>query len=289
MSLVKCNKCGRMNAEGSHVCPYCGAQTKQDKSRRNKVYAIVAVLLAIFIVGGSIILFQSEWREDEAELFDKGIRYFDEKKYGEAVECFRGLAEKGDAEAQNYMGQCYHFGDLPQTDGAVEAVKWYSLAVAQGHPMAQYNLGVCYASGFGIQKNLAEALKLYRKSAEQGYAKAQYNLGYYYHIGEGIEKDFEKAVLWYRKAAKQGDVPAQNNLGRCYQFGEGVEENYEEAVKWYRRAADRGYNHAQCNLGECYELGLGVEQNRAEAIRWYQLAAEQGNSEATEALMRLKE
>ena len=90
-----------------------------------------------------------------------------------------------------------------------------------------------------------EKVKSYRKAAEQGNAKAQYNLGVCYENGYGVEKNYFKAVKWYRKAAEQGLADAQNNLGVCYYFGYGVEKNYSEAVKWWRRAAEQGNAKAQ--------------------------------------------
>ncbi|MBQ2481415.1 MAG: SEL1-like repeat protein, partial [Treponema sp.] len=50
------------------------------------------------------------------------------------------------------------------------------------------------------------------KKAEQGYADAQYNLGVMYDCGRGVEQDYEKAFEWYTKAAEQGNAYAQNDL-----------------------------------------------------------------------------
>src|SRR5262249_7132050 len=41
--------------------------------------------------------------------------------------------------------------------------------------------------------------------AEQGVLEAQYNLGILYEKGEGVDKDLAKAASWYEKAADQGD------------------------------------------------------------------------------------
>jgi TPR repeat protein len=52
-----------------------------------------------------------------------------------------------------------------------------------------------------------------KEAAEQGDADAQYNLGLMYDNGEGVEQDKFEAVKWYKKAAEQGHAEAQNNLG----------------------------------------------------------------------------
>lgn len=38
--------------------------------------------------------------------------------------------------------------------------------------------------------------------AEQGDAEAQFNLGLCYYNGTGIEQDYKKTVKWFLKAAK---------------------------------------------------------------------------------------
>ena len=57
-----------------------------------------------------------------------------------------------------------------------------------------------------------EAAKWFRKAAEQGHAESQFDLGLLYTNGEGVDKDHKEAVKWLRKAAKQGHVNAQKLL-----------------------------------------------------------------------------
>ena len=52
-----------------------------------------------------------------------------------------------------------------------------------------------------------------KAKAEAGDADAQFNLGVMYYQGLGVEQDFKEVVKWYQKAADQGDVEAQYNLG----------------------------------------------------------------------------
>ena len=63
------------------------------------------------------------------------------------------------------------------------------------------------------KKVLDKVFKEYKNAAEQGDADAQYNLGVCYANGTGVEKDEQKAVEWYQKAAGQGHAKSQSNLG----------------------------------------------------------------------------
>ncbi|MBQ4479124.1 MAG: sel1 repeat family protein [Victivallales bacterium] len=79
-----------------------------------------------------------------------------------------GRAEQESAEEQFQRAlQCYEAGNY------AEAVKWFRKAAGQGLAEAQYNLGVCYATGLGVEQDYAEAVKWFRKAAEQGNAGAQ--------------------------------------------------------------------------------------------------------------------
>ena len=80
--------------------------------------------------------------------------------------------------------------------------------------------------------------------AEKGDAVAQYNLGLMYIRGHGVEQDFNEAFKWTKKAADQGFGEAQYNLGLLYSNGDGVLKDDKEAVKWWRKAAEQGFAEA---------------------------------------------
>ena len=61
--------------------------------------------------------------------------------------------------------------------------------------------------------------------AERGDAAAQYNLGVCYHNGDGVEEDAKEAVKWFRKAAAQGNATPQYHLGLSLVNGHGTPTN----------------------------------------------------------------
>ena len=70
---------------------------------------------------------------------------------------------------QNYK-QAEKLQKSEKNEGSFE---YYLKAAKQGDAEAQYNLGVCYRNGYGVEKNPAEAVKWLRKAADQGDAQAQ--------------------------------------------------------------------------------------------------------------------
>jgi len=154
----------------------------------------------------------------------------------------------------------------------------------KGDANAENRLGNLYLNGQGVPQDAAEAVRWYRRAAEQGYPRAQFNLGSMYQYGRGASKDYAEALDWYHKAADQGEPNAEFGLGFMYYEGQGVHQDYADAIRWYRKAADQGYARAQYALGFMYFHGQGVLQDRAEAARWFRKAADQGDDDALRAL-----
>ena len=227
-------------------------------------------------------------KTDAESQYQLGINYYEGRSgfpqdYTQAAKRFLNAANKGDAEAQNWTGYCYHHGHgMEQSDE--QAAKWYQKAANQGLAAAQNNIGYCYMKGLGVKHDDAEGLKWYLKAAEQGYAEAQNNLGDYYLT----QNDRELALKWFSRAASQGDAMGQFNLGFCYERGIGVDADFREAFKLFKQAAEQGNADAQHWLGYCYEEGYGTSRSDDEAAKWYQKAVDQGVVEAQKGLDRIE-
>ena len=126
--------------------------------------------------------------------------------------------------------------------------------------------------------------KLILPLAKKGFANAQYNMGVMYEKGKGVEKNLNKAKKWFQFAAEQGLAKAQYNLGLMYGKGKGVDKDYNKAIKWMTLAADQGNGKAQTNLGWMFETGKGVPRDTQKALSLYQLASDQGLAKAQEKL-----
>ena len=177
--------------------------------------------------------------------------------------------------------QAYEFGNYRQAERL-----WRELG-EQGYITAQFNLGMMYHHGTGIEKNLLEAIEWYRRAAEQGHTNAQYSMGYSYARGMGVTTDMSTAVNWWSRAAGNGSIEAQYSLGLVYAQGLGIEANSEQAVKWWRQAANRGNAAAQFNLGVMYANGEGVAKDMKEAEDLWKKSAAQGYDHAGLALQTL--
>lgn len=184
------------------------------------------------------------------------------------------LAEAGDFEVQNRVGQMYSLGTYVSCDYE-KAFFWFSLSAKQGYATAQTNLGESYEYGHGVYQDDAKAVYWYNKAAEQGDPIAQNALGWMYEHGRGVRQDFLQAVIWYRKSSQQGEPDAQYNLGLMYNVGRGISQDYKQAMYWFQRAAERQHAPAQTAIGLLYYNGLEVVCDLNEALIWFQKAAQQ--------------
>ena len=86
-------------------------------------------------------------------------------------------------------------------------------AMAQrGDASAQELLGEMYYFGRGVPQNYEEAVKYLRLAAEQGRADAQFKLGVMYSYGKGVAQDNTLSAFWWEKAAAQGNADAKSQL-----------------------------------------------------------------------------
>ena len=79
------------------------------------------------------------------------------------------------------------------------ANQWGSLA-GKGHAVAQFNMGLLYHSGSGVELNEGKAVSLYHQAAENGNTYAQEYLAVAYQEGWfGLPKDEGKAKYWSQR------------------------------------------------------------------------------------------
>lgn len=136
---------------------------------------------------------------------------------------------------------------LKNREYKVEFDRLLPLAEA-GNGDAQNRIGEMYEFGQGVARNNDEALKWYRLAAEQNVVAAWHNLGRSYNFGTGVEQDYAKAEEWYRKAAEKGHMDAMFFLGTLYSNNHGQDTSTDTnilAYAWMHNAAELGNGTAR--------------------------------------------
>jgi uncharacterized protein len=184
----------------------------------------------------------------------KGMRAIKLADFPAALELLRPIADAGDPEAQNAVGEILTDGKRGVTIDDAQAAAWFRKAATQGYAAGQVNLGLMLEHGTGVAADVAEAARWYRRAALEGFAEGQHNLARLYETGKGLPLDLGQAVFWYAKAVNQNFAPAQFAYGLMHRDGIGVTRNPAEAIRLFRRAAAQGMTEAREALEELEAL-----------------------------------
>lgn len=228
------------------------------------------------------------------------------------------LAQKGDADAQAYVGWCYYLGEDGVKENNYEAVKWLKLSTNGGSPFGKYYLGLAYLNGFGVAKNTTLGRKycdtsfaVIEKLAQEGNVEANFYMGEAYmfeaedyktalkHYLYGAERGdircqigaanvytethgnlSKKVVQWHKAAYENGSPIGQYYMGNYYCDGLYVDRSAEKAFELYQKSASAGYYLAMTKVAQAYEHGRGTKQDIQTAIKWYKKAIEFDECEA---------
>lgn len=154
---------------------------------------------------------------------------------------------------------------------------------------ALYNLGVLYATGRGVDKDLITAAKHFRKAVLYGdddTANMELKCIYDYMMEITDSDDYEKIfkdMARYEKEVFDSDVAEEGACKSLYDFGVECFEkkSYKHAYNAYRAAAQfAGICDAYFNLGVMYINGAGIEKNDLYAMYWLDKAADTGDVDA---------
>ncbi|VAX12228.1 hypothetical protein MNBD_GAMMA24-1397 [hydrothermal vent metagenome] len=175
----------------------------------------------------------------------QGVQAFKSKDFYRAERIWLPLAQDGNSKAEFFLGMLYESA----SNDRYKALYWYRRAAEQGDREAQHNLGLAYARGLGVKKNISKAIKWWRAASMKGNTDSQYNLGIIYATGgDGVSRNFKEAKRWWLLAAANGDALAQYNLGAMYANGVAGKQSYCEAARWWSRSLSNGFRQANIAL-----------------------------------------
>ncbi len=206
---------------------------------------------------------------------------------------YRVKAMTGDIESARKLGRLYYLGHGVPLNYP-EALKWFTIAAAKGDAYAEDKMGEIARDGYITTGDDTKPLTWFQKANDQGLPDAKDNITFLYFWGVGVPNDKDladqkarDAIPGLQKAADEGDPEALADLGDFYLYGVGFPANYDNALSMYQKAADQGDANGQDAVGFMYEGGLGVDQDIPTAVAWYRKAAAQGLPDAQIALKQL--
>ncbi|MCX7116700.1 MAG: tetratricopeptide repeat protein, partial [Legionellales bacterium] len=171
-------------------------------------------------------------------------------------------ARSGDAIAQCTLAE--DFLDSRQAGNKKLGLIWLNKSVAQNNPEAQVRLGVMYANGTLVDKDLVKAKEMIELAVAQRYVPAWYQMG----VLAQKNNDFNAAKDWYNKAAMVNYGPAEMALAQLYLQPKSPLFDEHLGFLWMLKSAQNGFSDAQLALSTMYQHGQGVEADANVAAEW---------------------
>ena len=120
----------------------------------------------------------------------------DVQEIGEAMKLYIQAAELNYVPAQVKLGELANFSQYYET-----AVGWFLMAAMQGDAAGQYNLGLMYLAGHGIEQDDSKAAFWIRRSAAKNFTLATKAIANAYRSGDmGVKIDIAQANEWESRA-----------------------------------------------------------------------------------------
>lgn len=271
---VECSVCGKqfevrtpiISTPSSNSSSVIGENTFVPKGNNRKRFLVFASAAFVIVLILLFVFYLYQGKSISEKEYQKGYKAYNEHRYTEAVEHLQKAAKNGYSEAQVLLGLCYANGDGISRN-VDEAVQWFRKAAEQNNLQAQFRLGLCYLVGIGVNPREEEALYWLQKAAEQVNHEAQVSLGdFYYNKGKTLE-NFSESLKWYQKSEETGKIADETKTKKsmCITF----------------QNAYNGDVDSQLAVFAAYEGELsGIKKDEKEARKWLVLAANSGNPKA---------
>ena len=241
---------------------------------------------------------------------EKGLIYYNQKRYRDAISIFAELIQYRHAPSMYYIGLCYRDGTGLKVNDSL-ALKFFTEAARLGNAMAQYDLAVTIEKNDG---DMSEAHEWYSIAAEQKEPRALLEMSHRYRDGKNVTQDSVKAMQQLGDAAKgrlpeamfeYGKILADNGDANGIAYIDAAAElnhneagvfmmehehsagNFKEAYRYAKMLYMAKDHRGTKRMADYYYSGKGVGRDKSIAKDLYREAAAAGNEEAAKILKEL--
>lgn len=136
--------------------------------------------------------------------------------------------------------------DAAKSGDFASAKKIWEPGHANGNDEATRNLGVMYANGDGVKKDLKKAFEYYLKASEAGNLKATFSVVSFLYNGKGTTKNIPKMARLIEDTYKKypNNMEANEWIGFIYLHGHAVSKNELRAKGYLDKAKSLGSKYA---------------------------------------------
>ncbi len=123
-----------------------------------------------------------------------------------------------------------------------QALEYFHKSAELGFPLAKATLGALYLKGLDdfLEANTTRGIQLLRDAANNGSLTANFNMGMAYYNGDGVQKDNFKAIEFLEIAAGQNFAEAQYVLGKIL-LEENETKNISRGLVFLQKASNQDH------------------------------------------------
>jgi len=161
-----------------------------------------------------------------------------------------------------------------------EALNLLQASVAKGNVEAMLDLAVLYSDGTRVPQNLERSFELNKQAAALGEPSGMGNLGLKYARGAGVAKDMNEAMKWLEKAFEKGSIRAGVNMANILLDGglDGKDDGYPKNPQ-RAYALGRGIQLASQEGSRAYQWGAEIVSKARQNLDPDQLIAAEQDAE----------
>ena len=119
------------------------------------------------------------------QYYQVGLYYYDQRKYDEALECFRLGEECEDVDCLCVLGYMYEKGQGVKQNNQV-AMTYYKLASDLGSVVASCNLAYFYEYGIDVEQDYEKAYELYSLGLDEKFPRSLFSTAFFLQHGLGV-------------------------------------------------------------------------------------------------------
>ncbi len=212
----------------------------------------------------------------------KGVAYNDLKPETALPKCKQAAESISDQSKQAPRIWFTYARALHKAKRYQQAVDWYQKSANRGFSLAQNNLASFYEIGLGgLVKDKKKAFSLFMSAAETELTIAEFNVGVMYRDGDGVEKSEFQALKWLERASN-GKFPGASKAAiTILERGiDGAEPDFAAAAKFWRKLAANGDIEASFELADRLKDSKFDALSETEIHDRYEQAADAGHFKA---------
>jgi len=194
------------------------------------------------------------------------------------VERLRALAGNGNKEAMLQLGNCYLTGRGTDKNPKLAYAEFLK-AADSGSLEGMFETARCMLYGVGITKHPALGMKWLKKAADGNHREAIAELSeqclMQYFDNEKVAREVRK---WSERGIELGNARCRRVMGFCYQFGIALTADPKKAFQCYTQALRDGDANSAVNVALCHRDGIGTAINEKQALLILQKAATGSNA-----------